>query len=114
LIDLPIPGNDDSMRSIQLVINRLTDAIMEGRAAAPAEPPPPVDTGQVAHGERERRRGPGRGDGQGLRGAVKQRDTEPRAPVPVSEPQTESAPPGEAAGAESTTGLAEAPAPDAG
>ena len=40
-IDLPIPGNDDSMRSIELVIKRLTDAIIEGqglrprRAAAP-------------------------------------------------------------------------------
>ena len=39
-IDLPIPGNDDSMRSIELVIKRLTEAIIEGRASAPAEPPP--------------------------------------------------------------------------
>ena len=38
LIDLPIPGNDDSMRSIELVINRLTDAIIEGKEAAPPEP----------------------------------------------------------------------------
>ena len=41
LIDLPIPGNDDSMRSIELVINRLADAIIEGKAAAPPEPEPP-------------------------------------------------------------------------
>ena len=40
LIDLPVPGNDDSMRSIELVIKTLTDAIIEGRASAPAEPPP--------------------------------------------------------------------------
>ncbi len=40
LVDLPIPGNDDSMRSIELVMKRLADAIIEGKAAAPAEPPP--------------------------------------------------------------------------
>ena len=30
-VDLPIPGNDDSMRSIELVVRRLTDAILEGK-----------------------------------------------------------------------------------
>src|ERR1700756_1879488 len=39
-VDLPIPGNDDSMRSIELVVKRLADAIGEGRAVAPVEPPP--------------------------------------------------------------------------
>ncbi len=39
MVDLPIPGNDDSMRSIELVIRRLTDAIIEGKATAPAEAP---------------------------------------------------------------------------
>ena len=49
LVDLPIPGNDDSMRSIELVIKRLTDAIIEGRglrprrAAAAAKGPRPRD-----------------------------------------------------------------------
>jgi small subunit ribosomal protein S2 len=36
-IDLPIPGNDDSIRSIQLVLKHLTAAIIEGRAALPKE-----------------------------------------------------------------------------
>lgn len=36
-IDLPIPGNDDSIRSIQLVIKHLTAAIAEGRAMIPKE-----------------------------------------------------------------------------
>ena len=35
------PGNDDSMRSIELVVKRLIDSIIEGKATAPAEPPPP-------------------------------------------------------------------------
>lgn len=33
-IDLPIPGNDDSMRSIDLVVNILSNAIAEGKAQA--------------------------------------------------------------------------------
>ncbi len=32
LVDLPIPGNDDSMRSIDLVVNLLADAIAQGKA----------------------------------------------------------------------------------
>jgi len=32
LVDLPIPGNDDSIRSIELVAARLADAILEGKA----------------------------------------------------------------------------------
>jgi len=31
VIDLPIPGNDDSIRSIELVAARLADAILEGK-----------------------------------------------------------------------------------
>lgn len=77
LVDLPIPGNDDSMRSIELVLKRLADAIVEGRAAAPAEPPPaPAEPAQQG-GPRDRDRGgprdrgprdrggPGRGPGGG-------------------------------------------------
>lgn len=37
LVDLPIPGNDDSMRSIELVVTRLASAILEGRASLPVE-----------------------------------------------------------------------------
>jgi small subunit ribosomal protein S2 len=31
MVDLPIPGNDDSIRSIELVAARLADAILEGK-----------------------------------------------------------------------------------
>src|SRR5713101_2590029 len=52
-VDLPIPGNDDSIRSIELVLAKLADAIMEGRAALPSEQqaqmrprtPPPAAAG---------------------------------------------------------------------
>ena len=36
-IDLAIPGNDDSIRSIDLVLRRLADAVIEGGAALPRE-----------------------------------------------------------------------------
>ena len=47
-VDLPIPGNDDSIRSIELVTAKLADAVLEGKAAAPVEqqslakPRPPI------------------------------------------------------------------------
>lgn len=34
LVDLPIPGNDDSIRSIELILSYLAEAMMEGRKAA--------------------------------------------------------------------------------
>jgi small subunit ribosomal protein S2 len=36
-VDLPIPGNDDSIRSIEVVVAKLADACLEGRAALPPE-----------------------------------------------------------------------------
>ena len=36
-VDLPIPGNDDSIRSIELILGKLADAVLEGKAALPAE-----------------------------------------------------------------------------
>ena len=50
-VDLPIPGNDDSMRSIELVIKRLTDAIIEGA-------PPPRPSRPAERGRGRRARGP--------------------------------------------------------
>jgi small subunit ribosomal protein S2 len=35
LVDLPIPGNDDAMRAIEVVITQLADAVAEGKAARP-------------------------------------------------------------------------------
>jgi small subunit ribosomal protein S2 len=49
-VDLPIPGNDDSIRSIELILAKLADSVLEGRAAVPAEqqtlvkPRPPVSS----------------------------------------------------------------------
>ena len=32
LIDIPIPGNDDAVRSIKLILKSLTDSIVEGQS----------------------------------------------------------------------------------
>src|SRR5204863_4602503 len=32
-VDLPIPGNDDSIRSIELMLAELSDAVLEGKAS---------------------------------------------------------------------------------
>ena len=37
VVDLPIPGNDDSIRSIELVVQQLADAILEGKAGSAGE-----------------------------------------------------------------------------
>jgi small subunit ribosomal protein S2 len=36
-VDLPIPGNDDSIRSIELMVAKLADAVRDGRASLPPE-----------------------------------------------------------------------------
>ncbi len=36
-VDLPIPGNDDSIRSIELILGKLADSVLEGKAALPSE-----------------------------------------------------------------------------
>jgi small subunit ribosomal protein S2 len=37
VVDLPIPGNDDSIRSIELILAKLADSVLEGKAAIPPE-----------------------------------------------------------------------------
>jgi small subunit ribosomal protein S2 len=37
MVDLPVPGNDDSIRSIELVLAKLADAVLEGRASLPPD-----------------------------------------------------------------------------
>jgi small subunit ribosomal protein S2 len=36
---LPIPGNDDSIRSIELMLAKLADAVLEGKASLPPDSP---------------------------------------------------------------------------
>ena len=38
VVDLPIPGNDDSIRSIDLILHHLSDAVAAGKSSIPVEP----------------------------------------------------------------------------
>jgi small subunit ribosomal protein S2 len=37
MVDLPVPGNDDSIRSIELIMRLLTDAVVQGKGTAMTE-----------------------------------------------------------------------------
>lgn len=51
-VDLPIPGNDDGIRSIEVIVRQLADAVLQGRssvaAEAKSEPSEPVVAGAGA------------------------------------------------------------------
>ncbi|MCI0335761.1 MAG: 30S ribosomal protein S2 [Planctomycetes bacterium] len=48
LVDLPIPGNDDSMRSIELIVKMLSDAIVAGKNRAVIESQHAAEGAEVA------------------------------------------------------------------
>src|SRR5437764_1080244 len=41
LIDLPIPGNDDAMRAVEIILQELAEAVIEGKQARPEKPEGP-------------------------------------------------------------------------
>ena len=51
MIDLPIPGNDDSIRAIELVAGRLADAILEGKSSTAATSQAAAEGGEATEGE---------------------------------------------------------------
>ena len=53
LVDLPIPGNDDSMRSIDVVVRELCEAVREGKAGR-SEAPAPTEEEPAAAPPRRR------------------------------------------------------------
>jgi small subunit ribosomal protein S2 len=135
LVDLPIPGNDDSMRSIELIIRRLTDAIIEGRAAASEAAAEAEAGGGEAGGQgrpqdrRGDRRGGAGGPGRGgpmpgtvVRGAARaaaeagtQQETPAEASTQQETPEAPAAAEAEAAaGTPAAAPEADVPSPAAG
>jgi small subunit ribosomal protein S2 len=73
LVDIPIPGNDDAMRSVQVILSRLSEAIIEGRANmneqdAMAAKAMMAEQPERGRDQRDGRREGGRGRGDGGRG----------------------------------------------
>lgn len=78
LADIVIPGNDDAVSSVQLLLSRLVDAVIEGRAnlderaameaqRSASEDPRARDVQGRRGGPGDRQGGPGRGGGRGRR-----------------------------------------------
>ena len=78
LIDLPIPGNDDAMRAIEIVVRELADAVVEGKQGR-ADKPDDASTGPGPQARRRSSRSAFRADD----GAA------PAAPRPGEEPSTQ-------------------------
>ena len=68
VVDLVIPGNDDAMRSIEIVIKDMADAILEGLAARATRPMTQQKMQEVAPETVPSRRPRGRRQGGGGRG----------------------------------------------
>lgn len=86
LVDLPVPGNDDAMKAIELIMKELADAAIEGKQGRQTK-----DGGASADGE-------GRGRGRSSRSKFKAEDGQP-APLGDAAPAAEAAAPAEAAAA---------------
>jgi small subunit ribosomal protein S2 len=73
LIDLPIPGNDDAMRAIDLVMKELCDAAIEGRQGRTAQEAKP-------EGDSQRRRSAARGGRSGRGASAEEAAAAPATP----------------------------------
>src|SRR3954469_25089192 len=74
LIDLPIPGNDDAMRAIELIVRELADAAIDGKQGRADK----ADGGAGAPGEQPRRRS--------TRSQFRAGEEQPGGPTPTEAP----------------------------
>jgi small subunit ribosomal protein S2 len=84
LIDLPIPGNDDAMRAVEIIMKELADSIIEGKTGRAEK----SETDQQGQPRRRSARASFRADEGRPEGAEAPAATGPAAPAP-----TEVAPP---------------------
>lgn len=103
VIDFPIPGNDDAIRSIKLITSRIADACLEGaqrrrETGQQAYTAPGTEGVQVEFSRGRRRRGRAGAEG----GATDAAQPEPGAEAPQTDPETTGmahpAPPNDAEG----------------
>lgn len=106
---IPIPGNDDSMRSIELIIGKLAEAIEEGKRARPEKAPDDqADAADEADAQPMRRR-PRRGAPR--EGAPRDRAPQPEQPVAAPVGNVPAADAAAAPAPEAAPAAAEQPAP---
>jgi small subunit ribosomal protein S2 len=80
LVDLPVPGNDDAMKAIELIMKELCDAAIEGKQGRQTK-----DGGAGAEGE-------GRGRARSTRSKFKAEDGQPAPLGDAAAPAAEAAP----------------------
>jgi len=85
LIDLPVPGNDDAMRAVEIIMRELADAVIEGKQTRPekgdeqAQPPRRRSTRASFRAEEQR---------EGSQGE-EQREEAPAEQPPIEQPSQE-------------------------
>ncbi|MEO0587508.1 MAG: 30S ribosomal protein S2, partial [Planctomycetota bacterium] len=100
LADIPIPGNDDAMRSIDVIVASLCAAVAEGKTARAQQAPKETEGGEQPRKRSKR--------------AQFSADAPPPADdAPAEAPVADAAPAAEAPAPEAVTVPAEAPAPAA-
>jgi len=88
-VDIPIPGNDDAMRAIELVMSELGDAIEEGKRARTEEAPVAPEGGPPsAAGRQPRSRRPGRATARADEGPASNEARSDAEPTAIENPTT--------------------------
>jgi small subunit ribosomal protein S2 len=82
MIDLPIPGNDDAMRAIEILMKELADAIIEAKAGRGADK---AGEGDQAQGPQRRR---------SSRSQFRADEGKPETPIDIPPPSSEQLVPG--------------------
>jgi small subunit ribosomal protein S2 len=90
-VDIAIPGNDDAMRAIELILKEVGDAIIEGKAGRTAREEPKGDEGGPQRRDRPRRRTTTQAAEEAA-AAEKPQPIVPAAPVAPVAPAPEPAP----------------------
>ncbi|MCE2884962.1 MAG: 30S ribosomal protein S2 [Planctomycetaceae bacterium] len=79
MVDIPIPGNDDSMRTIDIIVRELCDAVKKGKEGRST-------SGGDASGEKSGGRADTRGEGPSDGGAPRRRSSRSRYSASASAP----------------------------
>jgi small subunit ribosomal protein S2 len=79
-IDIPIPGNDDSMRTIQIILQKLADAIITGQAQHALSPRPEESEASAPAAGASERKPDSDSRGRDHRGGNRGRGNRPSSP----------------------------------
>lgn len=85
LVDIPVPGNDDAIRAIEIIVSQLADAVADGKRMQPA------DRGEQPETDQKPRKRSRRPTTSQLAGQPEQAESSTEEPAGEQTPPTESA-----------------------